>query len=116
MYNFEKNVILDFREVRYYQEIHRIIKEALDFPEWYGENLDALWDCLTDCIDEEELNIEIFGFENIQKRFPQVAEKLLQIFREWKGYFGGKYAENTRVFIIEDGHERELTAIIDEEI
>ena len=56
------------------------------------------------------------NFENIQKRFPQVAEKLLQIFREWKGYFGGKYAENTRVFIIEDGHERELTAILDEEI
>ena len=24
------------------------IGEALDFPAWYGRNLDALWDCLTD--------------------------------------------------------------------
>lgn len=24
------------------------IGEALGFPEWYGHNLDALWDCLTD--------------------------------------------------------------------
>lgn len=24
------------------------IGEALGFPDWYGRNLDALWDCLTD--------------------------------------------------------------------
>ena len=24
------------------------LAEALEFPDWYGENLDALYDCLTD--------------------------------------------------------------------
>lgn len=115
MYNFGKNVILDFREVRYYQEIHRIIKEALDFPEWYGENLDALWDCLTD-LAGLEVYIEILGMDTIRRQFPQMDEKLINTFREWKGYNGGIYAENFRIFIIEDGHERELTAILDEEI
>lgn len=26
--------------------LHRLLAEALDFPEWYGANLDALWDML----------------------------------------------------------------------
>ena len=27
---------------------HKYIKEKLDFPDYYGENLDALFDCLTE--------------------------------------------------------------------
>lgn len=27
---------------------HGYIKEKLDFPDYYGENLDALFDCLTE--------------------------------------------------------------------
>ena len=30
------------------EAIHRQLSEALDFPDWYGANLDALYDCLTD--------------------------------------------------------------------
>lgn len=26
--------------------LHRLLAEALDLPEWYGANLDALWDML----------------------------------------------------------------------
>lgn len=30
------------------EELHRILAETLRFPEWYGNNLDALYDCLTE--------------------------------------------------------------------
>ena len=30
---------------------HKYIKEKLDFPDYYGENLDALYDCLTEISD-----------------------------------------------------------------
>lgn len=30
------------------QEFHRTLAETLSFPEWYGHNLDALYDCLTE--------------------------------------------------------------------
>ncbi|WP_296889617.1 barstar family protein [uncultured Methanobrevibacter sp.] len=28
------------------KEGHKYLKEALEFPDYYGENLDALYDCL----------------------------------------------------------------------
>lgn len=28
-------------------QVHDYLKEMLHFPEWYGANLDALYDCLT---------------------------------------------------------------------
>ncbi len=30
------------------EEMHKQLKEKLDFPEYYGENFDALNDCLSD--------------------------------------------------------------------
>ena len=33
------------------QELHEHIAEMLHFPDWYGHNLDALMDCLTDLDD-----------------------------------------------------------------
>ncbi|MDO5783592.1 MAG: barstar family protein [Eubacteriales bacterium] len=29
-------------------EVHAYVKEKLSLPAWYGNNLDALYDCLTD--------------------------------------------------------------------
>lgn len=48
-----RKVILDFREIISQEEIsrrkfHEYIAEAMTFPEYYGYNLDALYDCLTD--------------------------------------------------------------------
>ncbi|WP_127573047.1 barstar family protein [Paenibacillus xylaniclasticus] len=30
-----------------YENIHEWLKDELTLPEWYGHNLDALWDCVT---------------------------------------------------------------------
>lgn len=37
--------------------LHDALAQALDFPEWYGRNLDALYDCLTDVREETEIQI-----------------------------------------------------------
>ena len=36
--------------------VHDYLKEQLQFPEYYGKNLDALYDCLTD-LDDMEITI-----------------------------------------------------------
>ena len=35
---------VDFSEVKYYAEIHEVLKRDLDFPDYYGCNWDAFWD------------------------------------------------------------------------
>ena len=40
------------------QTFHRILATTLSFPEWYGHNLDALYDCLTDISEPTHLILE----------------------------------------------------------
>lgn len=40
--------IIDCSQIYCKEDLHRIFREALSFPEWYGNNLDALHDCLTE--------------------------------------------------------------------
>lgn len=37
---------IDCTDIHSPQELHRAIAGALSFPDWYGHNLDALYDCL----------------------------------------------------------------------
>lgn len=41
-----KLIEIDFSNCKYIGSVHKEIKEKLELPEWYGENLDALWDAL----------------------------------------------------------------------
>ena len=38
--------------------LHRAFQEALAFPQWYGHNLDALYDCLTELSEPTHLAIQ----------------------------------------------------------
>ena len=46
-YLYSKDRVLDFSKCKYLGEVHEIIKKELELPEWYGANLDALWDSIT---------------------------------------------------------------------
>ena len=59
---------VDFRNVEYYIEIHEVLKRDLEFPDYYGGNLDALWDCLTDMLGDISI-IEIYNSEVISKKY-----------------------------------------------
>ena len=43
-----QHYVIDCREISSREELHRLLAETLSFPEWYGHNLDALYDCLTE--------------------------------------------------------------------
>lgn len=43
---------VDFSDVEYFIQIHEALMRDLDFPDYYGGNLDALWDCLTDILGD----------------------------------------------------------------
>lgn len=50
------------------EEFHDALVEALVLPNWYGTNLDALYDCLTAIT--EETKITLVHFENFSERYP----------------------------------------------
>lgn len=44
-------VIINGKDIKSEHDFHKHIAEALDFPKYYGSNLDALWDVLSTDIE-----------------------------------------------------------------
>ena len=42
-----RTVVLDFHDFEDKASVHRFLSEHLDFPDYYGNNLDALYDVLS---------------------------------------------------------------------
>ena len=77
-----KSVVIDFSLCKYQMDLHNEIREKLELPEWYGNNLDALWDMLTGFIETPiEINV-IFKPEN--KTAENLKESVLKIIETFK--------------------------------
>ena len=49
--------ILDGARIQNRAELHDALARELALPDWYGRNLDALFDCLTEPMEDTELVI-----------------------------------------------------------
>ena len=99
---------VDFSEVKYYAEIHEVLKRDLEFPDYYGGNTDALWDCLIDMLGEPS-QIEMIGFENVERRFNDEWSGIIRIFKKTKHAYGDKYSDRFFVTLVhEDGTREEI--------
>ncbi len=98
---------VDFSKVKYYGEIHEVLERALDFPKYYGGNLDALNDCLTDMLSEKSF-IEIKGFDDLDERFDGSFSEILNIFKRTKHIFGEKFEGRFNVTLIYKDGRREM--------
>ncbi|MEC1552869.1 barstar family protein [Bacillus haynesii] len=76
-----KQVILYGEKITSVSDLHKELKEQLELPDYYGENLDALWDCLTGWVDMPLL-IEWKNVEKSRIYLGDQAESYLQLFRE----------------------------------
>jgi ribonuclease inhibitor len=99
VYEFKELYTLDFSNVDHFLEIHAVIWKELDFPDYYGCNLDALWDCLRDMIGDP-IHIEIIGLEVIERKFGDYASKLIEIFTELKHYDNDEYSHEIQIEIV----------------
>lgn len=71
---------LDFSECRYLGEIYQAIKTELELPDWFGANLDALWDAVTG-IMYTPAEIRISRTAGRSELLPDVDE-IIAVFQE----------------------------------
>ena len=58
-----KAITIDCTGMQSKEQLHRAFASALSFPAWYGNNLDALHDCLTNVC--EPTRISLPGFREL---------------------------------------------------
>ena len=90
---------VNLQNVEYYLELHGIIAQALGFPEHYGCNWSAFWDCLTDMYGEP-IHIEIVGLESVERRFGDEAGKMVEILKRFQHNFNDKYAADIQIEMV----------------
>ena len=73
--------ILDGKKMVSREETHQYLKETFGFPDYYGKNLDALHDCLTEM---GEMEVEFINEEDMLAALGRYGEKLLQVLDEVK--------------------------------
>lgn len=59
------------------KEIHNFLKENLNFPKYYGGNLSALYDVLTDICEDTKVILELEGVEDDQ--MLDYYEKIVEV-------------------------------------
>lgn len=59
--------------------LHKILKKELLLPDYYGENLDALWDSLT-CDIPLPIEIQWINFNKSKKNLGEYADDALNVF------------------------------------
>ena len=60
--------------------LHEYLKKELNFPEYYGKNLDALFDLLTERREETEIIIE--NFDKLKEKFGLYADAFLDVLHD----------------------------------
>lgn len=73
-----KTVILDCEKLLQKEQAHIYLAEILGFPDYYGKNLDALFDCLTEM---GECNILLKG-EGAVHKTDSYGAKVLKVLEE----------------------------------
>lgn len=68
--------ILDGKKMVSREETHQYLKETFGFPDYYGKNLDALHDCLTEM---GGIEVEFIHAEEMLAALGRYGEKLMQV-------------------------------------
>ena len=104
MYQYKELYTIDFTNVQHYLEMHFIIREALDWPDYYGCNWDAFWDCLTNMVGRP-IHIEILGLDVVERKFDDAAKTMIDTLREFKHYEDDEFVNDIKIEIV-DGNTR----------
>ncbi len=73
-------IFLDCNKMTSKSETHKYIKQMLNLPDYYGNNLDALWDILS--TKSKMISIFLLHEEVLHKNLGEYGENLIDVFKE----------------------------------
>ncbi len=74
-----QEIIIDGEKIHTKEELHKAFAEQFGFPEWYGGNLDALHDCLTDI--REKVIIRFVDYDELEEHLPIYGRLAVRVVR-----------------------------------
>ncbi len=75
-----RKIILDFHTTETKEEVQEYLAMKLDLPDYYGMNLDALYDCLTEMTDD--ICIAIFEPAEGRQELGSYLERVKLVMRD----------------------------------
>lgn len=115
--NYYKEIIMekdlaeftvDFKSINNYEDVHTCMMKNMHFPYYYGYNLDALWDCLTDLICYDHVTIYFLNFQNVEAKFPEEAAVISEELKMLKHVYTDAYYDMFEIFIERNGITEEI--------
>ncbi len=82
-------VPLDLSGVSSEEEFQDRLSRALAFPHYYGRNLDACWDCITDII--EETQVELTGLTSLEEPIRVLVNGYIELISEYEAQTEGAF-------------------------
>ena len=75
-------IVLDLTDCQDWGDLHRRIRKTFGFPAYYGENWDAMWDCLRDVflLERDRRQISVVGFCTMSNELQQECQTMQNIF------------------------------------
>lgn len=92
--------LIDLSGVTDKDSLHRCLRDALPLPEWYGNNLDALYDSMTEM--SVPVTIRFLGSEKAQDRLGDYFEMFRRVLQDVRSDLPGL------TVLFEDPHEASL--------
>ncbi len=76
-------IILEFSGISCPNDVHRMLRKRFNLPEYYGENWDALWDCLDGRFEDQgNYVVELRGFNSMDDELRGYCAPMMEIFRD----------------------------------
>ena len=89
----KREVVIDLSRIASKESFHRILQIHLDLPEYYGSNLDALHDCLTEAPGARLVFINAGDLRPGMKRYFSSVKKMLEDIEDQKEGFEYAWSE-----------------------
>ena len=97
--------LIDLSGVTDRDSLHQCLRDALPLPEWYGNNLDALYDSMTEM--SVPVTIRFLGSEKAQDRLGDYFEMFRRVLQDVQSDLPGLtvFFEDPREVSLEDPRE-----------